>query len=43
MGVFYGKKIRNKEINPRTGAEWKLADVPFLWRKKTEEWLKANQ
>ena len=42
MGTFYGQKIRNKEVNPRTGESWKLADVPSLWKKKTEEWLKAN-
>ena len=39
MGAFYGKKIRDKEINPRTGEAWKLEDVPSLWRKKTEGWL----
>lgn len=43
MGIFYGQKIRNKEVNPRTGKSWKLSDVPSLRRKKTEEWLKANQ
>jgi len=42
MGAFYGKKIRNKETNSKTGAAWELADVPSLWRKKTEEWLEAH-
>ena len=41
MGAFYGQKIRNKEINPRTGEPWKLEDVPSLWRKKAEEWLET--
>ena len=42
MGAFYGQKIKNQEINPKTGEAWKLADVPSLWKAKTEEWLKAN-
>ncbi len=42
MGAFYGRKIRNKEINPKKGEGWKLEDVPSLWKAKTEEWLKAN-
>lgn len=25
MGRFYGVKIKNKEINPKTGEAWKLA------------------
>lgn len=42
MGAFYGKKIRNKEINTRTGTSWKLEDVPSFWRKWTEDWLEMN-
>ena len=42
MGAFYGQKIRNKENNPKTGAAWKLEDVPSLWKKKTEDWLKVK-
>lgn len=42
MGAFYGQKIRNKETNPKTGKGWKLADVPSLWRKRTENWLSTN-
>ena len=42
MGKFYGVKIRNVEINPRTGAAWVLEDVPNLWRKATEKWLADN-
>ncbi len=42
MGAFYGKKIRNGETNPKTKETWKLADVPPLWKAKTEEWLGAN-
>ncbi len=40
MGAFYGSKIRNGEINPKTGNAWKLGDVPSFWKAKTEVWLK---
>lgn len=43
MGAFYVNKIRNGATNPRTGEAWELADVPSLWRKKTEDWLKTDQ
>lgn len=39
MGRFYGTKILNGEINPKTGEAWKLTDVPKLWRHATEVWL----
>ena len=42
MGAFYGSKIRNGELNPKTGAAWGMEDVPILWKSKTEKWLKAN-
>ncbi len=42
MGTFYGNKIRNEEINSRTGEAWKLDDVPSLWKAKTEKWLLNN-
>ena len=42
MGAFYGSKIRKGEINPKTGEAWKLEDIPFLWKMKTEAWLKDN-
>lgn len=42
MGRFYGLKIKNGEINPRTGAAWVIADVPRLWKAATEAWLQAN-
>jgi len=43
MGAFYGSKIRDGEVNPKTGKAWKLADVPSLWKAKTEAWLKENK
>lgn len=42
MARFYGLKIKNGEINPKTGAAWVLADVPKLWRDATAAWLAAN-
>lgn len=42
MGAFYGNKIRNKEVNPKTGTAWKLQDVPSLWKAKTEQWLRKE-
>lgn len=43
MGKFYGTKIKNSEINPKTGESWKIEDVPPLWKKSTEKWLADNQ
>ena len=42
MGAFYGTKIKNGTINPATGKAWNINDVPKLWKKKAETWLKAN-
>lgn len=42
MARFYGTKIKNQEINQKTGAAWVLADVPQLWRSATAAWIKAN-
>ena len=42
MGDFYGSKIKNKEINPKTGKAWELEDVPSFWRVKTEKWIQEN-
>lgn len=42
MGRFYGTKIKNEEINSSTGKPWTINDVPKLWRKSTEKWLKEN-
>lgn len=42
MGRFYGVKIKNKEINPKTGNPWVLSDVPRLFRPAVEQWLADN-
>ena len=42
MGRFYGLKIKNQDINPKTGEAWKLEDVPRLWRNATAAWLADN-
>lgn len=43
MGAFYGTKIKEGMVNPATGKAWAIGDVPKLWKKKTETWLKENQ
>ena len=42
MAAFYGTKIKNGEINPKTGAAWVIGDVPRFWRPKVEQWLENN-
>lgn len=43
MGRFYGLKIKNGEINRMTGKPWTMEDVPKLWKKVTENWLRENE
>lgn len=42
MGRFYGMKIKEKEINKKTGLPWSINDVPKLWKAATEKWLSEN-
>lgn len=42
MGRFYGIRIKNKVINPKTGSPWVITDVPRLFRPATEKWLAEN-
>lgn len=42
MARFYGLKIKNGEINPKTGMSWTIEDVPKLFRAATAAWLAAN-
>lgn len=42
MGAFYGSKIRDGEINTKTGKAWVLKDVPTFWRQKAKMWLEAE-
>ena len=42
MAKIYLKKIKNKELNIKTGEVWKLEDVPMLWRVEVEELLNAE-
>ena len=39
MGAYYGTKIKEGEINPKTDAPWTIEDVPKLWRNATIKWL----
>lgn len=43
MGRFYGTKILNGDINPKTGAAWVIADVPKLWRAATAAWIMEHE
>lgn len=43
MGKFYGVKIANKEINPKTEKVWTIEDVPKFWRNATQKWLEENE
>ena len=43
MGKFYGVKITNEEINPKTEKVWTIEDVPKLWRNATQKWLEENE
>lgn len=43
MGRFYGIKIKNGEINDKTGLLWTINDVPKFWRNATQKWLDENQ
>lgn len=43
MGAFYGNKILHEELNDKTGAVWKIEDVPKLWREKTQAWLDEHK
>lgn len=42
MGKFYGEKILDGMINPKTGKAWTIKDVPDYWRKKTQEWMEER-
>lgn len=42
MAAFYGTKIKNEEINPKTGLVWTINDVPKLWKTKVQQWLENN-
>lgn len=42
MGKFYGVKIQNGEINPKTGEAWKIEDVPRFFRAVVTAWLAGH-
>lgn len=42
MAAYYGTKIKNGVINPKTGLLWTIEDVPAKKRAETEEWLREN-
>ena len=42
MAAFYGKKILNGTINPKTGEAWKIEDVPIYWRAATAKGIEEH-
>lgn len=43
MRKFYGSKIKNGEINSKTGKAWNIDDVPRLWKNATQKWIEENK
>lgn len=43
MGRFYGDKIINELINPKTGKSWTIDDVPKLWKSATQSYIDAKK
>lgn len=39
MAKIYAAKIRNRAINPATGKEWCIEDVPARWREDVAKLL----
>lgn len=42
MAQLYARKITERAVNPMTGAEWTLADVPERWRAEVEALLNGE-
>ena len=42
MAKIYAAKIRNHAINPATGREWRIEDVPARWRDDVEKLLEEE-
>ena len=42
MAKVYANLIKNKTINPKTGNEWKIEDVPSGIRDEVERLLNPN-
>ena len=42
MGAFYGRKILKGELNPKTGAAWKIEDISAFWRPAVEAYIEEH-
>lgn len=42
MAYFYGYRIVNEVINPKTGLPWTINDVPTKWVAATEAWIEEH-
>ena len=43
MAKVYYDRISNHKINPKTGEEWTLNDVPERWREAVREMLENEE
>ena len=39
MVAFYVRKIKNGDLNKKTGEPWSVEDVPDVWKDKVEHEL----
>lgn len=42
MAKIYAKKILEHAINPNTGEEWRLDDVPQRWREAVRKIIEGE-
>ena len=42
MAYFYGYRIVNGIINPKTGEPWTIEDVPTRYVAATEQWIEEH-
>lgn len=42
MAYFYGYRIVNGIINPKTGEPWNINDVPSRWVGPTQTWIEEH-
>ena len=42
MAYFYGYRIVNGVINPKTGEPWTIEDVPARYVPATEQWIEEH-
>lgn len=43
MAKVYYDRIVNRKINPKTGEEWTINDVPTRWQEEVREMLENEE